>query len=424
MAASSFRRAGTQNTGGGGSASGPPDRVPLLALLEPDLRQRVRKRLSHRRIGAHKPLFRVDEPADALYIVDTGRFRLYVSDPRGQQRVLRFSGPGDVLGEAAFMAETPHVTNAVAIDNASVWRLARVDFDALLGSNDAVLRYLASIIAERQAQANARLAADTAPDEARTQRGFVTAVYSPRGGAGVTTLAVAISIALAERHPDDTVLLDLDVLFGHALSNLWLESRGVLAQMTPLSMQALDRTGLDFYLIPHPSSLRIFPSASRPEEGQAITGEHVRAALSTLRRHFGHIVLDLPHGFSEVTLAGLELADRVLLVATPELVTLHDVLECRRIFGEVLRLPADRVSYVLNHPLPYASASVGDFGAATGAPWREVPFGGESPTAAALRGESLVNTRPNNPVTRAAIDLAETLSTEARELAVLSGRPI
>src|SRR5712691_7548305 len=114
-------------------------------------------------------------------------------------------------------------------------------------------------------------------------RGYVTAVYSPRGGAGVTTLALTLAIALAERHPDDTVLLDLDVLFGHALANLWMEPRGVLAQVTPLTMQALDRAGLDFYLIAHPSSLRIFPAASRPEEGQAITGEHIRAALTTLR---------------------------------------------------------------------------------------------------------------------------------------------
>src|SRR5207253_5194362 len=108
--------------------------------------------------------------------------------------------------------------------------------------------------AERQAQANARLAAETAPEESRAARGYVTAVYSPRGGAGVTTLAVNLAIALAERHPDDTVLLDLDVLFGHAVSNLWLEPRGVLAQINPATMQGLDRAGLDHYLVKHPSS--------------------------------------------------------------------------------------------------------------------------------------------------------------------------
>jgi Flp pilus assembly CpaE family ATPase len=273
----------------------------------------------------------------------------------------------------------------------------------------------------------------------------VTAVYSPRGGAGVTTLAVNLAIALAEHHPDDTVLLDLDILFGHALANLWLEPRGVLAQVSPVTMRSLDRGGLDRYLLTHSSSLRIFPAATRPEEGQTITGEHIRAAVPTLRRNFGHVVLDLPHGFNEVTLAGLELADRVvldlphgfnevtlagleladrvLLVATPEQVTLQDVRECRRIFREVLFVPPNHVSYVLNHPQPYSGLSLSEFTAATETPWSEIAHGGDAPSTAALRGESLLGTRPNNVVARAAAELAERIDAEAREQTALSGRP-
>jgi len=281
------------------------DHAPLLALLEPELRQRVRKRLTRKRIGAGKPLYRTGESADALYLVDSGRFRLFVGERIGKERVLRFLGPGDVVGEDAFLADTPYVTNAVAIDDSSVWRLARADFDALLSHHDGLLRYFASLIAVGQSAANARLAAESAPDEMRAMRGFVTAVYSPRGGAGVTTLAVNLALALAGAHPDDTVLFDLDVLFGHSLANLWLEPRGVLAQVAPATIRQLDRSGLEYYLLPHSSSLRIFPAAARPEEGQTISGDHIRASLDILRRHFGHIVLDLPHGFNEVTLAGL-----------------------------------------------------------------------------------------------------------------------
>jgi len=428
MAPLPFRR--SSSTRGGevpppkAAGSHPLDRVPILALLEPNVRERVRKRLSHRRVGRGKPLYRQGDPADALYIIESGRFRVFVGDRAGHERVLRFLGPDDVIGEDAFMAETPQVTNAVAVENASAWRLQRADFDALLGRNDAVLRYLATVIAERQAQANARLAAETAPDEARALRGYVTAVYSPRGGAGVTTLAVNLGIGLAERHPDDTVLLDLDPLFGHTLANLWLEPRGVLAQVSPMTVQSLDRGGLDYYLLTHPSSLRIFPSATKPEEGQSITGEHVRAALTNLRRHFGHVVLDLPHAFSEVTLAGLELADRVLLVATPEPAVLTDVLECRRIFDDVLRVPRERLSHVLNHPQPYATVPASEFAAATAAPWSEVPFGGEAPSTAALRGESLLTMRPNNPVARAISGIADRISREAREVATLAGRRV
>jgi pilus assembly protein CpaE len=404
-----------------GKSGDPLDAVPLLALIDPDLRARVRKKLAQRRISAGKTLFRQGDTADSLYIVESGRFRIFVGGRSGQERVLRFIGRGDVLGEAAFMAETQHATNALAVENANVWRLARADFEQLLGKNEAVLRYLASIISERQAQANARLAAESAPEEARPPRGYVTAVYSPRGGAGVTTVAVNLAIALAERHPDDTVLLDLDVLFGHAVSNLWLEPRGVLAQINAVTMQGLDRAGLDYYLLKHASSLRIFAAASRPDEGQGVGGELVRAAIGTLRRHFGHIVLDLPHGFSEVTLAGLESADRVLLIGTPEQITLDDVQEVRRIFNDVLRLPPDRVSYVLNHPSPYGSLKSNDFAAATATTWQDVPFGGEGPSTAALRGESLLTSRPTNPVARAALHLAETIATEAREQLALTG---
>jgi CRP-like cAMP-binding protein len=401
----------------------PLDRIPLLALLEPQLRSQVRKRLSRRRIGAGKALYRQGEPADALFLVTSGRFRVFVGGERpNTERVLRFLGPGELVGEAAFMAETPHVTNAVAIEDATVWRLARADFDALLSPHEGALRYLAGVIAERQAQANARLAVESAPEEHRGQRGYVTAVYSPRGGAGVTTLAVNLAIALAERYPDDTVLLDLDVLFGHALANLWLEPRGVLAQVSPTTMRGLERAGLDYYLLPHSSSLRVFPAATRPDEGQTITGDHVRAAIGTLRRYFGHIVLDLPHGFNEVTLGGLELADRVLLVSTPERVTLQDVMECRRIFSDVLHLPSGLVTYVLNHPQAYAGLPASAFSAATGTPWEEIAHGGEAPSAAALRGESLLGTKPNNVVARAAAALARRLAAEAHEAAALTGR--
>ncbi|MBV8718636.1 MAG: cyclic nucleotide-binding domain-containing protein [Chloroflexi bacterium] len=403
-------------------AGGILERAPFLSVLEPELRQRVRKRLTRRKVESGKSLYRQGEAADALYLIESGRFRLFVSERPGQERVLQFLGSGEIIGEAAFIAETAYVTSAIAIEDAFVLRLARADFDNLLGKNDAILRYLAGVISERQALANARLAAESQPEESRASRGFVTAVYSPRGGSGVTTIALNLAIALAQRHPDDVALLDLDVLFGHALGSLWLEPRGVLAQASPVTLRTLDRPGLDIYLIPHSSSLRIFPAATKPEEGQTITAEQVHAIVTVLRRHFGYVVLDLPHTFSEIALSGLELADRVLVIATPESTSLRDVLETRRILTEVLSLPTARLAYVLNRPHPYASLGVSEFAAATAAPWTEIGHGGDAPATAALRGESLVDTRRNNAVVRGVIALAEQITTEAREHAALSGR--
>src|SRR5579859_2826454 len=147
------------------------EHIPFLALLEPELRRRVRKRLSRRRIESGKAVFRQGEDPDALYLIESGRFRTFVSERAGRERVLQFLGPGEILGEAAFIAETTYVTGAVAVENAVVWRLSRADFDALLAGHDALLRYLARLISERQASANARLAAESAPEENRALRG-------------------------------------------------------------------------------------------------------------------------------------------------------------------------------------------------------------------------------------------------------------
>jgi len=73
------------------------DRAPFLALLEPDLREQVRKRLSRRKIPAGKALYQAGEPADALYLVESGRFRVVMAERPGRERVLQFLGPGEVV---------------------------------------------------------------------------------------------------------------------------------------------------------------------------------------------------------------------------------------------------------------------------------------------------------------------------------------
>src|SRR5437764_889239 len=171
MARSLFSRGHDQGGRGKGDVL---ERAPLLALLEPELRQRVRKRLNRRRIAVGKPIYRLDDPSNELYLIESGRVRVFGGGRVDQERVLHFLGPG------------------------------------------------------------------------------------------VTTLAVHLASSLAEHHPYDTVLLDLDVLFGHALANLWLEPKGVLAQISPVTMRSLDRVGLDHYLLIHTSSLRVFPAATHP----------------------------------------------------------------------------------------------------------------------------------------------------------------
>jgi pilus assembly protein CpaE len=85
------------------------------------------------------------------------------------------------------------------------------------------------------------------------------------------------------------------------------------------------------------------------------------------------------------------MADRVLVVCTPELNTLRDVRECQRVFGEIIRLDLKRVSFVFNHNQPFAVLGREQFESALEQQMTfELPHAGDAAYKAASRGEPLV----------------------------------
>jgi pilus assembly protein CpaE len=66
-----------------------------------------------------------------------------------------------------------------------------------------------------------------------------------------------------------------------------------------------------------------------------------------LRPHYHYIVLDLPHDFLETTLAGLDMADQILLMVSPETASVRCAANALSTFDE-LKYPPDRIELVLN----------------------------------------------------------------------------
>ncbi len=389
--------------------------LDIFQPLADDALARLAARLKERRLREGQIVFRQGEAGDAMYFVLEGRVRVVSTDPEGQPRVLAFIGAGGFFGEMALLTGDPRSTDVVAATDTTLLELRRDDFEERVASHPLVLRQLVRLLAERQAATNARLLRRQAmpgePEAGTEARGRVFTVYSSRGGSGKTTLAVNLAVALAQQEPEDVVLLDLVLTFGHAALLLDVQPRTSLAAMEAQSIGGLDREALDRYLATHTSTLRLLPGALRPEEGENVTQEHVQQALAVLRRHFAYVVVDTASNFADTTLVALEAADRIVVVATPELTTIRDLLECQRIFTEVMRIPAQRIAYWLNHPYGVDALSRQEF--ETGfnrAVDGELPFGAEVAVQAALRGQPLVAAHPGHPLTQAITGLAYRLA--------------
>lgn len=389
-------------------------------LPEAELRK-ISRLLKVRRVGAGHVLFRQDGRADSFYIIAQGRVKISTTDRTGHERVLAFLGAGEFFGETAILGGALWPVTATASTDATVLRLSKEHLDRLLAGSADMMRKVLQVIAQRRGAAEQRLIqeASAAADGAR---GLVTVAFSPRGGSGTTTIAVNLAIALAQQTPDRVALVDLSLPFGHAAVLLDVSPRTSLAATPPSALRQFDGDSLDRFLTTHgQSSLKILTGVLRPEDGELLTSEHVRALVEVLKKNFVHVVVDAARGFADANLAAVELADAVLLVCTPERRAVDALRECQRIFADVLGLPRERLAYVLNRPSPYEGLSAGDVERALGVRLAgEVPFGGEVPARAALEGQAAVMKWPGNAASKAIVGLAaqrDRALQEARALA-------
>jgi pilus assembly protein CpaE len=111
----------------------------------------------------------------------------------------------------------------------------------------------------------------------------------------------------------------------------------------------MDMDLLNSVLLRHDAGIHVLASPRRPQDAEGITAEHVQRAIELLRTHYHYIVLDLPHDFLATTLAGLDMADQILLMLSPETASVRCAANALGTFDE-LKYPPDRIELVLNWP--------------------------------------------------------------------------
>ena len=374
-----------------------------LAKIAPLLRER--------RLAEGEVLCREGDPGDALFIVTGGRIRLSTFDPGGKEKVLAHFTDGQFFGEMALLTGAPRSATASADTDSQVLVLAKQDFDPLLATHARIMREMLKVVSQRTLQTNQQLLADEPGSSVGTGPGRVHAVFSPRGGSGKTTIAVNLAVQSALEQPERAALLDLSLTFGHTAAWLGLSPERSLASVPAESLADFDRRTLGQYLVEHASGLQLLVAGTRPEEGEAVTAAHVRAALAAMKRQFTTTVVDCGSSFDEPTIAALELADRVILVCTPELNTLRDVRECQRVFGEIIRLEQNKLVYVFNYYQPFSVLGRAQFESALDQPMnQDIPHAGEAAHKAAARGEPLVATHPSLAFSKSIERLARLLA--------------
>ena len=157
---------------------------------------------------------------------------------------------------------------------------------------------------------------------ARVKTGSVVALFSLRGGVGITSLAVNLSVAVALSRRQPAALIDMAPLAGHAALMLSLQPTGSLRKALEIGGE-ISVESLRPYWQTHESGVHVLSSPVLPGEAGEVPAASVEPLATSLRQAFPLALLDLPPRLSQTTTAALTVADRVLLVVTPDLASLQ-----------------------------------------------------------------------------------------------------
>lgn len=130
--------------------------VPILADIDDEQLERLATTVERRHVPANQWLFHAGEPADSIYIVDSGRFVAVA--PEGH--VFAEMASGDSIGDLGVIAGAARSAGVRALRDGVVWRIAAETFTDMLEATpllqSAMLRAMARMLRQSRPAKTAR----------------------------------------------------------------------------------------------------------------------------------------------------------------------------------------------------------------------------------------------------------------------------
>ncbi|GAG47169.1 unnamed protein product, partial [marine sediment metagenome] len=171
-------------------------------------------------------------------------------------------------------------------------------------------------------------------------------VFSPRGGVGCSTLATNLAIELRAESGESVLLVDGKLFFGHLDVMLNIRARNTIADLVPHA-NLLDPGLIGDVVVQHASGIDVMLSPNDVQVAQGMRAEDLYNIISGIKKAYGYVIIDAGSALTENTVTMMDAADRILLVTTPDLVSLHDTSRFIQI-SRTLSYPPEKMIIVLN----------------------------------------------------------------------------
>jgi pilus assembly protein CpaE len=162
-------------------------------------------------------------------------------------------------------------------------------------------------------------------------------------------------------------------------------------------------------VVSHVSGVDVLLSPNDVQVAQGLRAEDIYNIMNGIKKPYGYVVIDAGSALSENTVTMMDSADRILLVTTPDLISLHDASRFIQI-SRTLSYPPDKLMIILNRANISGGVKTKDIESALRHEiFAQIPDDGPNVLRSINRGIPLVMQYPRSQGTKAIQSLASSV---------------
>mgnify|MGYP000950526697 CR=1 FL=1 len=235
--------------------------------------------------------------------------------------------------------------------------------------------------------------------------GKVLTIYSPRGGAGKTAIAVNLAIALAKNSDLNVAIVDCSLQFGDVAMIMNVMPKASIAEMTT-DIEHINEKILARYMVSFQDNLQILPAPFKPEKAETVTALHIAAIIALLKKKYDFIVVDTASVLNDVILSAMDNSDLLLLVSVPDIMTAKNI----RLSYDTLNnlgFSQEKIIHVLNRENSQAGLTTEEMESSITSKYHVIlPNDGKMVLSSINRGVPFMLSHPDAPLSRELAALA------------------
>ena len=182
------------------------------------------------------------------------------------------------------------------------------------------------------------------------EAGRCIVTFSTKGGVGKTTIATNLAVALTHGIRKPVCLVDLDVGgTGDLAKMLGLNPEHTVVELAGRLKRepVLKELPLENLAVAHASGVHVVQCLANPRHGHLLDAHLLEVLFKTLKARYSYVVVDSGKGLTDALVSAFDAANLILLVATPDIISLYQTKGAMSII-ESLLFPAAMVKGVLN----------------------------------------------------------------------------